>query len=474
VRRRGVGAFASSPTMVGSLTVLIVVLAVFLAYNANNGLPFTPSYRLTAQVPNASQLVPGNEVRMGGVRVGIVESIDPVSHEDGSVTADLNLKLDESVRPLPTDTKVIVRSRSALGLKYLELRRGHSARELPEGALLSLKAARPEPVEIDQFFNMFDGPTRTAIRANLVEFGNALAGRGADLNEGLGSLRPAVDRLIPVMRNLASPRTALDRFFTSIAQAAAEVAPVAEVQAQMFADLDTTFAALSAVSRPFIQETISETPPTLDTIIATGPRIRTFLRHSGVLLTELRPGAEALQEQAPTLARAFEIGAPVLEDAPVLNRQLEPTAQALVEFSRNPAVRSGIAELTDAMGPAGKLLRFVTPAQSVCNYGTILFENGASLLSEAHGNGATGQRFIVFDTPKGPDNEGSPSSRPADGGGDGRNFLHVNPYPNTAAPGQPRECEAGNEDFIVGQAVIGNVPGNQGTSTRGQIAEGGG
>ena len=40
---------------------------------------------------------------------------------------------------------------------------------------MPLTAARPEPVEIDQVFNMFDAPTRAAIQSNLLEFGNALA-----------------------------------------------------------------------------------------------------------------------------------------------------------------------------------------------------------------------------------------------------------------------------------------------------------
>ena len=47
-----------------------------------------------------------------------------------------------------------------------------------------------------------------------------------------------------------------------------------------------------------------------------------------------------------------------------------------------------------------------------------------------------------------------------------RKSLHFNPYPNTAAPGQnPIECEAGNEPYIVGEQVIGNMPGDQGIVT---------
>src|SRR5687768_11049391 len=105
MRRRGIGGgIAASPTMVGALTVMVVILAVFLAYNANNGLPFVPSYRLSADLPNSQQLVRGNEVRMGGVRVGIIESIEPEVGEDGNYYARLDLKLDPDLDPLPRDS----------------------------------------------------------------------------------------------------------------------------------------------------------------------------------------------------------------------------------------------------------------------------------------------------------------------------------------------------------------------------------
>src|SRR6185295_8856780 len=60
--RSGIGGFASSPILVGAVTVLVIIVAVFLAYNANNGLPFVSTYDLTARLPNADALVKGNEV----------------------------------------------------------------------------------------------------------------------------------------------------------------------------------------------------------------------------------------------------------------------------------------------------------------------------------------------------------------------------------------------------------------------------
>ena len=55
-------------------------------------------------------------------------------------------------------------------------------------------------------------------------------------------------------------------------------------------------------------------------------------------------------------------------------------------------------------------------------------------------------------TPQGPNNEGGPSSAPANGPNTD-NHVHLNPYPNTAAPGQPQECEAGNEPYLAGKTV---------------------
>src|SRR5436190_21874564 len=119
MRRRGSASIAANPVLIGAATTLVVIVAVFLAYNANNGLPFVPTYSLKVDVPSAANLVKGNEVRVGGTRVGIVDEITPVRNRDGSVTARLGLKLQTTVKPLPDDSTVLVRPRSALGLKYV-------------------------------------------------------------------------------------------------------------------------------------------------------------------------------------------------------------------------------------------------------------------------------------------------------------------------------------------------------------------
>ena len=77
----------TSPIMVGAVTVLVTVIAVFLSYNANEGLPFVPTYQVTVEVQDAAGLVEGNEARIGGKRVGVVEQIDAVKHPKGPPTA---------------------------------------------------------------------------------------------------------------------------------------------------------------------------------------------------------------------------------------------------------------------------------------------------------------------------------------------------------------------------------------------------
>jgi hypothetical protein len=130
-------------------------------------------------------------------------------------------------------------------------------------------------------------------------------------------------------------------------------------------------------------------------------------------------------------------------------------------------VPQGIARLNDTVTSLKPTLAFLTPAQTVCNYATLWFRNTSSLLSEGDSHG-TWQRFIIIPTPQGPNSESGPSSAPANGPTEA-NHLHANPYPNSAAPGQsPTECEGGNEPYSRGNTIVGNVPGNQGTTTSGQ------
>ncbi|MEX1142614.1 MAG: MlaD family protein, partial [Thermoleophilaceae bacterium] len=291
--RRGHG-IAASPVLVGAVTVLVVLVAVFLSYNANSGLPFVPTYELEARLPNAASLVEGNEVRIGGTRVGTVSDVTAVRGPDGRPVAEIAMQLDQQVEPLPIDSTFVVRPTSALGLKYVELTPGSSDAGFDEGAVVPIEQATPEPVEIDEVLNAFDARTRRGAQQSLQGLGSGLAGRGPAINDAIVSLRPLLTDLQPVMANLAAPETRLDRLFRALAATAAEVAPVAETQAELLANLDVTFTALASVARPFVQETISESPATFAVGAEELPRQRAFVRNSTALFRELRPGIRTL------------------------------------------------------------------------------------------------------------------------------------------------------------------------------------
>jgi hypothetical protein len=383
------------------------------------------------------------------------------------------MKLDKEIEPVPADSTLLVRPRSSLGLKYIELTPGEGRAGLAAGSTIPVRQARPPVVELDELFSMFDDKTRVGSRNSLDGFGGGLAGRGQDINTALAAFVPLLADLEPVARNLSDPDTRLNRFFASIARAAEEAAPVAEEQASLFVNLDTSFTALASIARPFLQDTISESPASEQVAIRDFPLQRPFIRNNTAFFRELRPGVAALPHAAPILADAFEEGTDVLPRTKQMNEDLADVFEALSDFSDDPNVRAGVRQLTRLTGSLRPTLSFLKPTQTTCNYATIFLRNVASLLSEGDANGNY-QRFLVVTAPTdpltfelGPNNEGGPSEAPANGPGR-HNHLHVNPYPNAAAPGQTRECEGGNEPYAVGRTVVGNVPGDQGLTTDGQ------
>ena len=58
MNRRDRARLTTSPLLVGAVTTLVTIIAVFIAYNANSGLPFGPT-DLRVRLPDAANLVKG-------------------------------------------------------------------------------------------------------------------------------------------------------------------------------------------------------------------------------------------------------------------------------------------------------------------------------------------------------------------------------------------------------------------------------
>ena len=436
------GTIAASPTMVGAVTTLIVIVAVFLAYNANSGLPFVPVYRVSVEVPDAARLINNNEVRIGGHRVGVVESIDAVQSGEGTTTAQtgsgsqavgatggvvarLNLKLDESFGPLPRDSIFRVRYRSSFGLKYLEIVRGEgdpapegfTFNGTDDGATCALPT-NPEQfvssipdearngcfqtqTEFDDINNTFDTETRTNSRTNLLGFGTGFAGRGTSLNDAIVSLEPLFRGLRPVAEVLTEPDTQLRRFFPELGDSARIVAPVAAEQASFFTNAGIAFAAISS-DPAALRATISEGPPTLETGIDVLPRQRPFLRDFALLSRELRPGVTDLRATLPALNEAIAVGTPVLARSPATNRRLEAALGALNRVVSQPTTKITLQRLADTFDVAKPLAEWVVPAQTVCNYWNYWFTFTPNALSDRDQVGYAFRQMLT-EFPPGPE-----------------------------------------------------------------------
>jgi virulence factor Mce-like protein len=495
--RRRVGSLAASPTMVGAITTLIVIVAVFLAYNANNGLPFVPTYKVSAELCDAARLGPNNEVRIGGNRVGAVESIDTVAAppnsgcqaangSSASTVAKLNLKLDKSAEPLPADSTIRVRYRSSFGLKYLEISRGTSDTGLPAGGTIPLSQSQ-QLVEFDDVYNTFDTATRENSRRVLMGFGDAFAARGASLNEAIGALNPLFANLRPVSQALADPTTQLVRFFPELADAARIVAPVAVDNAQQFTNGAIAFGAISSDPQA-LRDTISNGPPALEAGLRSLPVQQPFLAEFADFSRLLQPGVRDLRAALPDLNQAVSLGKKVLPRTVPMNHDLEGVMNELNNLVADPSTLTSLNRLGDTFNLAQDAGLKIGPYQEVCNYWnywmTYLTSHFALPTPFGYAERVIPPAIVGSNTPDSPPR--NPMDNYSGGQGDGRyssNFfagphagvfnalnsppggsppkynndgvpiLHGNPYGPALTDGQAN-CQAGQTGYALGQALL--------------------
>ena len=107
----------------------IAIAAVALVLLLRNG---GDEYRVTAEFQNASQLVNGNEVMVGGLAAGLVKEIELGDNGQALVT----FTVDEEFAPLPEGTIATVRqnSLSSVAGRQVELTLPPAAADGDQGA----------------------------------------------------------------------------------------------------------------------------------------------------------------------------------------------------------------------------------------------------------------------------------------------------------------------------------------------------
>jgi virulence factor Mce-like protein len=452
MRRRPSASIVANPVLVGAVTTLVVIVAVFLAYNANNGLPFVPTRSLRVQIANGAELVPGNEVRSGGFRIGVVDDMKPVRLPNGRIGAELHLKLDKKIGAVPADTTVKIRPRSALGLKYVEVTKGSSRKTLPDGGLLP-QAQTSVPVELDQFYNMFDKPTRRAAQINLEGFGNGFAGRGEDLSRFIQSAPALFGHLQPVMANLADPRTDLKDFFKELGDTARVVAPVSKVNADLFTKMADTFEAWSRDPQA-LKDTIAKQPSTLDVGTRSLRVQRPFLVHTAAFSRDLNAAASELPGTLPPLNRALEVGTPVTRRSVELNKDLQGAMEALRKLSEAPTTIGALRGLTDTVSTLQPQLRYLGPYVTVCNNWNMFWTFTAEHFTAPDQTGGS-ERALLNAAASQDDGVGSQGANEFANGkntlpnnGGVKQYLHNNFYGDAVTPDGRANCTIGQQGYV--------------------------
>lgn len=304
-----------------------------------------------AEFQNVGQLVPGDEVRVGGAKVGSVH--DTALTDRGTVMVTLSL-LDGVAAPR-ADASASVRAADLLGDTYLALSPGGAARPLA-GAIAPRRTF--VATNLQDVFDTLDAPTRGALQALIVELGRALDARGVDVNRAVLELAPALREVDGISRQLTEQDGQLRRLIVSARGLGDELAPRSGAIDRLIAGLDRTLA--STASRA------DDLDHGLRALPATLRRSRATLAALGRVATRARPLARDLEAVAAPLASTAGRLEPFARDAAPALARLRPLLResaATLKGGRRSLRRLDVAlRDTRAATPAlSALSRTLTP-----------------------------------------------------------------------------------------------------------------
>jgi len=287
--------------VIAALAAAVIALAIVLF--SGNG-----DYKYTLVFQNAGQLVPDNQVLIGGSPVGSVESID--LSEDN--LAEIHVQVEQQ---LHEGTTAVIRATSLSGVAnhYVSVSPGpNSNPPLEDGATLGLSSTTT-PVDIDQLFNTFP----PAVRKGLADFiqGNAktFENYGEAANESYEYLGPALNRTSAVLGELNADQRLLERFVVSSAKLTTAVAGRGEQLASAVSNANTALGAVASQNEA-LDESLRRLPP--------------VLRQSNTTFVNLRAALDDLDPLVETAKPATKNLAPWLAE-------LRPVVQKFIPVTRN-------------------------------------------------------------------------------------------------------------------------------------------
>ncbi len=295
-----------------SLVLFTIVASIGITW------PWQHLFRVTAVFSSGDGILPKNEVYVDGVRVGRVDDVQAVGGQ-----ARVSMTIDDSqALPLHRDSGAEVRKKNLLNETYVELSRGTAASgEMASGGRIPVEHTLT-PVAIDQVLAILDPQTRDRLQLLLGSAGQALAGRGTDLNAEasstnrlLGSLNGPATVLTTRRQQLQDVVVELQKLYTTLAgqrdQVRDEFGTFNQVMAQLAAQeqqiggtvqqadlLLQNLDVLVSGQAPNLQSTLKALPGALAN--TTG-----FLDQSNRVLSAIYPFRDQIHDVFPNLATSF-------------------------------------------------------------------------------------------------------------------------------------------------------------------------
>jgi phospholipid/cholesterol/gamma-HCH transport system substrate-binding protein len=322
-------------------------ILLFLWVTFGGPTPFrAKTYEVKIPFSEATQLAQQSDVRISGVNVGKVQTIELAPNGKQALAT---AAIDDRYAPLPEDTRAMLRTKTLLGETYIELTPGsRQGPELPDGATLP-EANVAESVQLDEIFSTFNAKTRAAFQEWMRESAVAINGQGQSLSYALGGLEPTFTELDKLFRVLDSQRLAVGQLFRNGATTFTALRGQNGELANLIQSSDEVFSTTAQRDRD-IEALFRAFPTFLDESRATFSRLKGFSEEADPLMKQLVPAAEelsptliALSKLAPESKALFEGLGPVIKRAPdgfaafrkLFRDEFPPLLRAVEPFVRN-------------------------------------------------------------------------------------------------------------------------------------------
>jgi phospholipid/cholesterol/gamma-HCH transport system substrate-binding protein len=408
-------------------------ILLFLWITFGGPTPFKAKpYEIKVPFNEATQLAQQSDVRISGVSVGKVQSIE-VSPDGQRALATIHI--EDKYGPIPKGTRAVLRTKTLLGETYVELTPGEAdGPKLPDGGQLAA-ANVAESVQLDEIFRTFDTRTRRAFQEWMQESAVAIGGRGADFSNVFAELDPTFSEFDRLFRVLDTQRLAVRQLFRNGATTFRALRGREGQLAELIRNSNAVFRTTAA--RDTDIEALFRAFPTFeDESRLTLDRLKEFALNADPLFRQLVPAAEqlsptliALSRFAPqakgffggleTVIDRAPTGFPALrqlfrDDFPILLRALDPFLRNLnpiitgLDLYKNEltATMANVTAATNAvhLDSTGQkqvhFLRALGPfgPESLATYPNRLTTNRNSAYSQPLASNGLARGLLNFDT----------------------------------------------------------------------------